>query len=227
MTNAIPEIITNHVVVVTNFVTCDVTGLDVVNKVNDLYSALFGHFLVMIGIMGGIVGVIIPILLQRFQRQEGRLQEERLNADFKAQMASARNEFDLKFSKLLSEQNEVEARLRDADNKIEKKVAQASGIAAHVDAANHYNAKNFGICIRGAVFASREYIKAEDVKNLDITLGLVIGCLRNLSQQQLKEVEVLGRLSEMEEELKLSEKKATGPLLDTIKRYFTEKGSLG
>ncbi len=38
MTNEIPSIVTNKMVVVTNFVTHDITGLDVVNSINQLYS---------------------------------------------------------------------------------------------------------------------------------------------------------------------------------------------
>ncbi len=224
MTNAVPETVTNQIVVVTNWVTRDVSGMDVVDKVNDLYSSMFQHFLVMISLIAGIVGVIIPILLQRFQRQEGRLQEERLNADFRNQMIAAKNEFDTKFKRISDEQNKIEATLNNAQDEIKKKLAKAHAFTAYIDAYNQHRQNNHEQAVRAAIFAAKEYISADDEKPLIAVLEIVINSMAHLNMQRIEQENLADRFDQLDSSLR--EVVATDALKKNIDLYFEARRAL-
>ena len=213
---------TNSITVVTtNFVSRDITGLDVVNKVSILYSSVFNHFLVMMGIMGAVVGGVIPVLLERKQRREGRLQEDRFNAEFKAQMAAAKSEYDSKFASLEAEKKIAEQALQDTEVRIEKKLKQARGTAFHVRASTHMERNNYVGAVRMGAGAIQHYLDSDDEDNLGRVIRLVTRALTHLNKEQIEKGKLADRLSKLETEIK--EFSHSGSLSEDIEKFVKIK----
>jgi hypothetical protein len=194
---------TNSITVVTtNFVSSDITGLEVVNKVNGLYSSVFNHFLVMMAIMGAVVGGVIPVLLERKQRREGRLQQKQMDEKFKLQLEKAQKNTDEKITKLDTEKQAIEKSLKETEGRIEKKLASLKGLIAHTDAITSFKEKNFPNALKSGVTAARSYLSGEEKINSQRILNLIIRCLEKLTKAQVQETELAERLSKLNEDLK-------------------------
>jgi Arc/MetJ family transcription regulator len=69
--------------------------------------------------MLGIAATFVVFILPYLQRRESRLQEKRLNADFKARIENAKKDLEGKITKLEEDKTAVEQALKNAETQIE------------------------------------------------------------------------------------------------------------
>jgi len=210
---------TNFVVVTTtNFVSHDITGLDVVDKVNGLYSSVFNMMLAMLGIAATFVVFVMPYI----QRREGRLQEERISADFKAKMDSIKGDLENKILQLAEEKKDIEATLKEAEVRIEKNLARSLGAALQVQAVTKLGQKNIAEAVYSATGAALNFVEADDKSNLTRMLNLITDHLSQLTTEQIKEHKRLEEKLAMLE-TKLKEIDEPDALIKKIQKFFEVK----
>jgi hypothetical protein len=195
---------TNELIIATNVVSHDITGLDVVNSVNRLYSSVFGQLLTMLGIVATFVVVILPILFQIHQRRENRIQEAKLVADITAKA----NE-------------QVKKILQEAKELIDKRFANAKGFSFHLQANAGMSKLDYVDALQSSIWAAHEYLACRDHANLMQIMITVFNSLGKLTAKEMEEEGFEKKLSELEE--KLNEANETGFLSITINKLAKEK----
>jgi hypothetical protein len=131
---------TNELVIVTNLVSRDIPGLEVVGKVNELYSGFLNSLLAIIGIIAAFGGIVMPILIQIYQRRVMRVSE----AELKAEMArllevEKKNLLDAVESKFTAEKSIIDETLQKKSDKILEQVKVASGGIFLIQGTNRMN----------------------------------------------------------------------------------------
>lgn len=69
-----------------------ITGLDVLNNVNTFYNSAWGNLIWVVGIILGIGGVVLPILIQLWQKRTLKLNEDELRKEITLAVNSAKDE---------------------------------------------------------------------------------------------------------------------------------------
>jgi hypothetical protein len=210
---------TNELVIVTNFVSRDITGLEVVGKVNDLYSSVFNQLLLMLGVVATLVVVVLPIFLSIFQRRESRLQEARLNADFSARIENAKKDLEGKITTLDEEKKAVEKALKEAEGRIEKKLSKSLAAAFHIQAFNNEERKDFAEAVKSSLVAAKYYLAADDLDNLDRVINILLASINNLNKSKIEEEELEEKLLTFEKEMA----KRPDVRADKMEEYFKAK----
>jgi len=85
---------TNELVIVTNVVSHDITGLDVVNSVNGFYSGAFDKLFQLALALFALFGVALPILIQFYQKREMRIREAKLKVELLSTLEAKFNELE-------------------------------------------------------------------------------------------------------------------------------------
>ena len=78
---------TNELITVTNVVSREISGLDVVNSVNGFYSTAFDHILWLLGTLILLLGIVVPLVFYFFQKRQLALKEKALSEELESQFA--------------------------------------------------------------------------------------------------------------------------------------------
>jgi len=128
---------TNELVIVTNIVSREITGLNVVDSVNGFYSGAFDKLFNLVLALIALFGVILPILIQIYQRRVMKVSE----AELKAEMAKLLNEKKDELLQEVKKQFDAEKQiiatsLKENIETIEKRQNKAQGDVFQLQASN-------------------------------------------------------------------------------------------
>jgi Tfp pilus assembly major pilin PilA len=119
---------------VTNVVSHDITGLDLVNSVNGFYSGAFDKLFQLVLCIVGFVGVVLPILLPFYQKW---LMRAELKTQLGKQMDNVKAEITGKIGeKFKDEKTETEEKFKALETLIKKEAHAATSNMFYVAAKN-------------------------------------------------------------------------------------------
>ena len=213
---------TNELVIVTNFVSRDITGLEVVGKVNELYSSVFNQLLVMLGIVATFVVVVLPYFLSVFQRRESRVQEAKLLAENKQKIdelrGTLRKEIEAEIQK---EKSSLETLIKETEARVEKKAESASAQTYHIQAMFYFSKEAFESAIKSAIVAGSSYIKNDSLRNLPPILFLIQESLARLTKESFETESFVTFLDTFLEEVETADNE--GLLSQTLTKLREDK----
>jgi Tfp pilus assembly protein PilN len=121
---------TNELLIVTNVISREITGLDVVNSVSGFYSAAFDKLFQLVLALGVLFGVILPILIQFYQRRTVRAELAKQLEEKKTELLA---DIDKKFN---AEKENISTSLKQNIATIEKRQNKAEGAVFRLQALN-------------------------------------------------------------------------------------------
>ena len=223
MTNAIPDVVRSEVVTITNFVAHDITGLEIVGKVNDLYSSTLSHLLTIIGIIVAIGAIGIPYVSHLFQRKEARLNLIQLKGEIAEAVIAAKRDLDNQnLERQKKEREEIQQLLNATKHEMQMSIAQVRGFTSHMVALINLDKKWNAGAAAEALGAIRRYCECKDHENLLVACNfLVDSVLPLLNKEDFEQRNLKLKFDKMEQVL--NEENKTGFLTAIIDKISTER----
>lgn len=144
-------------------------------QINQFYLEAFNHALVVVGIVFGVVGVVVPAGIAIFQARQGRHEIEQLKtkisaevADAVAKMVGAEKDSLLKeqAAALVAFQERSDKVVADLREEVSEAIARNRGGAFHVQALAALNANQHAVAVKSACEAIPNYLRGKDFSNL-------------------------------------------------------------
>ena len=189
-----------------------VNSLDVLEKVDYFYNSAWNKLVLIGSISFAIVGIVVPLLIQWYQKKVLVLSENKLKAEIKSETS--------KIEKRIKEsvQTELEEKIKDYEKKIESLNASSNAKAFHLQANSSFERGEYQSALADYITASFDYLKADDFSNLQTTLRIICdNCLQHLSSEEINDIKIFHGedLDKLLEEL--DEKDNNGTLTQQIR----------
>lgn len=185
-----------------------VDALDLINKVNTFYEVAWVHLMWFIGVAGAIIGVIVPIAIQAYQRRLFKIEESKIDSNIVEQLTKAKADLLTATNERLGElvKSEfalLEKKVNDMEAKLTKEVNRAKGAVYHVQGNEQKTRGVYANAIISFANAAEMQYASDDEMNLQRVLGNLEECLKKLSNGDLtKTPEIESRLSKLMDQLR-------------------------
>ena len=162
-----------------------ISGIELLEKVNNFYNSAWDKLIIIGTISFGIIGIVIPLLIQWYQKKVLKLSEERLTKEIEKKTAIMQKQF----KKTIQE--EIENRINEYEQKIETLNASSNAKAFHIQANGNLEKQYFSDALVDYIIASDDYSKSEDYGNLQTTLRLICDeCIPKLSTEEINDIKI-------------------------------------
>ncbi len=212
---------TNELVIVTNVVSREITGLDVVNKVNELYSSVFNQLLLMLGVVATIVVVVLPVFFSIFQRRERRLQEAELKTENQKRFDELKTKLHKEAEAEIAAKTEnFEKLLKEAEKRVEAKADLAHASAYHVQTVLCLDKGLYVEAIESAISAGQMYLDHGEIRRIQRLLNSLKTSLEKLRKNDFEENDHLSDLINnfFEEVIKKDHKEVLADEIEELKK---------
>ena len=155
--------------------------IDIINKVDSFYNSAWEKLL-MFGVIGGtIVGVIVPLVIQYYQRALSNQNEKLLEEKIKNEILKMKEELDLEF------QGKIEKYLKEADIKIKKAESLSMALTFHMQG-NIDNTRNlYKQAFENYMKACFYYLACGKYASIRNCLKSMSGCLNHLTLKDIQD----------------------------------------
>jgi len=155
-------------------------SIDLIYKVDAFYNSAWNKLIYGISILFGLVGIIVPIIIQRYQKKTLKISGELLNKNIETQTSKIKAE-------ILKEIN------KDFESKTEELNAFIVASTFHLQGNSQIDNKTYSGALSDYIIAATNYIKCNNYINLQIVMNIILeACLPHLSLDEindLKEIE--------------------------------------
>ncbi len=190
---------TNELVIATNVVSREITGLDIVNSVNGFYSGAFDKLFQLVLALIALFGVIIPILVQIYQRRVMKVSESELKAEMAKLLEEKKKELLVEIeNKLKSEKEQIAESLKNNTVLIDKRLDDANGAILHVQGNMNIRANQYIDACQDFCGAGELYCQSKSGRDLGAVLeSLSALTLPNVTKNDLESRGLNKRLEEL------------------------------
>jgi len=166
-----------------------VDALEIINKLDAFYNNAWNHLLIFVTILVTLVGVVIPLGIQWYQRKTFKLDEERLHTTIRTEVEKARADLKAKLSEQIeSEKEKLQEELRRLTKDIAVNIHQVRGGVFMDQGANQLlTHKDFTTAFISYISAIESFVLGNDHLNLRRALNTVVqNVLPKLSKEELE-----------------------------------------
>ena len=159
--------------------------VDLIQKIDSLYNNAWNKLVIVGSVAFAIVGIIVPLVIQWYQRRTLKLSEELM----KKEIADNAEEKKGEIIKVISE--EIEAKFESYEKQL--KMANASSNAKIFFAQGKFNLEKnyYPVALNEFITASYSCIECEDYQTLQKLLQAILNeCLPNLSIEEINDLKV-------------------------------------
>jgi hypothetical protein len=219
--------------------TAQLNPFDLLAQVNSFYDTAWQRLLIFFSFVAGVVGVVVPILLQFYQRAAFRRDEKAIDEkikqlveagklSLKKDLGSDLDSHRKTFSDLISqydekiaasitsikqEQSENQAKMRD---EFAKQNSRTEGMSFFVQGALLQSQENYILASGSFINASEGLLAADDHANLRRALDRLKDCLKNIKKSDIEtHDEIKPNFDSLIDELK--KQNQTGQFSDIIR----------
>ena len=158
-----------------------VNSLDILEKVDYFYNSAWNKLI----LIGGIIGIVVPLLFHWYQKKVLVLSENKLKAEIKSETSKIEERIEE------SIQSELEEKIKDYEKKIELLNASFNAKVFHLQANSSFEKGNYQSALANYITASFNYLKSDDFSNLQITLSAISdSCLQHLSSEEINDIKI-------------------------------------
>lgn len=160
-------------------------AFELVNKVDAFYNSAWDKLIVFGSIAFAIIGIVVPLVIQWYQKKTLKISEELLKKEIEAQTLKIKTE-------LLEDINKtLEERILIFETKIEELNASSTAKAFHIQGNVQLSEKRFEGALTDFITAADNYIICKDYFNLQRVLNSILNrCLTQLSFEELEDMKV-------------------------------------
>ncbi len=160
-------------------------NLDILNKVDSFYNSAWDKLIIIGSLAFTIVGIVIPFVIQWYQKKTLKLSEELLKKEIEAQTAKVRAEIIQELEALMNEKIKVyEAKIEEFNSSLN---AKAFHLQANLSSEKGHHQSALGDYIT----ASFDYLLCNDYQNLLTVLNLISNsCITHLSTEEVNDLKI-------------------------------------
>lgn len=152
-------------------------SMDLLNKMDGFYNNAWTKLIIFITIAFTIVGLIVPALIQWYQKNQLTLSEEKLKAEIKAEISKA----------IADTQKIIKENL---DKEVKQLHAEIRGFGYQFQADLYRESEKYPNAVRDYVRAIKEYLESENIPRafsiLDRLKSTIKKCSKNILDTTLK-----------------------------------------
>jgi hypothetical protein len=152
-------------------------NLEIINQVNEFYNSAWEKLILIGTIAFAIVGILVPFLIQWYQKKSMNLSEERLKGHIKVEVDKIKDALKIEMKEIFDiEVSKFEAKIEKIKNNSE------AGIY-HIQGTTELDKKDYQNALQSYITAAKFYVDAEDYLNLQIVLEVIEqSCLQNVKK---------------------------------------------
>lgn len=179
-----------------------VSDYDILNRVDSFYNSAFTILIVVISIIATIIGVIIPLVIQSYQRRrynQDMKAIEKAQKDLKAEIDAAVKKLNTEFSKSMETtkieltkefSKQLEVKFKEADREIKRIRRKSASYMHHLQGKIQTNNKNYTAALYNYIRAIMFSISSESYINIGPNLVTIKNGISHLSNyDDLSQVE--------------------------------------
>ena len=185
-----------------------IDAVDLLSKVHSFYEVAWVHLMWYIGVAGAIIGIIIPIALQVYQRRTFKFEESKIESHITAQLDSAKTEILTAVNERLNEVIKaefviLEKKVADMEAKLVKEVDCVKGGVHQVQGNEQKTRGVYPNAILSFISAAEHQCGSDDERNLQRVLGSIEECLMKVTSVVLRKTpKIEENLSKLLDQLK-------------------------
>lgn len=159
--------------------------IDILNKVDQFYNSAWDKLIIMATISFGIVGILVPIIIQWYQKKSIKLSEDNLKSEIEKESSKIEERLTEIFDAKLDEKMKV------YEEKIEALNAASNAKAFHIQGAGSVEKGDYYAALCDFITASFNHLKAGDYMNLQNCLTVICDtCLPHLSREEINDIKI-------------------------------------
>lgn len=188
-----------------------IDGLELVEKIDSLYNSAWNKLVIVGSIAFGIIGIVMPILLQWYQRKILSANEDKLKAIILNEAKNIKNNLKVEVQEL------IEKKLEQYEDKIEIINASSRAKTFHLQANSSVQLNRYKDAYSDYINAGFNYHESDDFLNLRRVLkNIHVVCIPKLCTQDIEDIKI-SHDNDIEELLTtLEEEKEYGYFTDLI-----------
>ena len=159
------------------------SDLDVLDKVNTFYTSSWDRLIITVSIAFGIVGIVMPLIIQWYQKKTLQLSEDNLKALIISEIENTKEELKSDFSKRLEDV------IITYDAKIENLIYETYAQAYHLQSRINYDSKKYVDAFIDIIDAGSKYLHAQKYDQVKAILKAIDEIiLIEIKPQELKAI---------------------------------------
>ncbi len=160
--------------------------IDLIQKVDAFYNNAWNKLIIIGSVAFAIVGIIVPLLFQWYQRRTLKQSEEILKKEISEQSKKIKAEILEKVS------DEIKTQFAKYETEIKRLNASANAKTLLIQGRLHLEKNYHHLALGDIVSASFSFIESEDYQNLQIALNFILNdCLPNLSKEEIADLKII------------------------------------
>jgi hypothetical protein len=164
--------------------------IDIVNKVDSFYNSAWNKLIIFGSISFGIIGLIVPYIIQIYQKRTLKISEELLKTEIETKIGNVKSEL------LRDVDEKFEKHIKLLDKKLDEFKAEASARTFHLQGNVNISKKIYKSAYGDFVFAAKNYIVCKNYANLNVVLKILLDkCIPNLTFEEINDLKVINKIS--------------------------------
>jgi hypothetical protein len=160
-------------------------AIDLINNVDSFYNSAWDKLIIVGSLAFGVIGVIVPLVIQWYQKKTLKISEELLKKDIENQTLKLKSELMTEITQTL------ETKLKKFEEKIDKDNASHNARTFHLQGNSLHNRGLTSQALGDFIIAARDYSYVEDYSNLRSILNFILeDCLPKLSQEEVMDLKI-------------------------------------
>jgi hypothetical protein len=171
----------------------DPTTQAILDSVQQFYSNAWSQLILFTTAIMALVGIIIPIISQAYQRSSSITDKKELEILIKEEAIRIKKELQVEMnSEYEAIEKDIEKSLKETQNKIRKDNDVNRGGISHVQGIQLIKENNFYDGTESIISAAASYLKGDDESNLRRTLFILISaCIPRLSRADIERMTIV------------------------------------
>lgn len=160
--------------------------IEIISHVTSFYETAWSHLLWFIGVTGAIVGIMVPIGIQIYQRRLFRVEEAKIRRELGDQIrADLEQQMKTKFA---DESKRIDEKLTELTESMKQAVANSDGRAFFLQGRMLLDKKQPAGAARSFTTAALSYLRGNDQSNLQKALTQLETCLKSVKTDTLEKL---------------------------------------
>jgi len=192
---------------------------ELINQINDFYNSAWEKLLIFGSVAFTIIGIIVPLLIQWYQKKTLSIRETEIKAHFEKEIQIIKEELKKDMKLLLTEEIKV---FEDKAMKIKN---NSEGGLYHIQANNAFENNDHYEALRSYVASSMWYLEGDNYYQLRCVLEAIEECLDHVKKIDMHNIKQHDSLDFDLVLTKTLQKEITGTfkdLISDIRRKITE-----
>jgi hypothetical protein len=159
--------------------------IDLINKIDSFYNSAWNKLILIGSIALGIIGILVPIIIQWYQKKIYELSEENLKQELSIKMSELKEELKDTI------EDQIKENIKEYEDKIEKLTSSANAKVFHIQGNGLLKEGDYNEAMANYIIATEDYFKSDDYSNLQNTLSLICdNCLPKLSKEEVNDIKI-------------------------------------